>query len=206
MNPLFLAAWEPELTRFRELAGWIAMEPVGIGLVEAAIGTAEVLARRSPTHAVFIGTCGAARPGLEVGDVVFATTVALVDPVSMFEGSAVLHRTEHDVAFDPALRDALITAGAKPARVANTMGVTTTDELAARVAAHGDVEHLEAFGVVRACARANVECAVVLAVANVVGSSGRDQWKANHVAASARAAEVAFEAISRMSTTARSPA
>lgn len=206
---LCLAAWEPELTRFRELApSWVTAEPAGIGLVEAAIGTAELVARRSPERVLFVGTCGSMRPDLAIGDVVFADRVSLV-AFTELTGSAVLHPVEHEVAIDPELRAALTAAGARPARVANTIGVTTTDEIAARVAAHGDVEHLEAFGVARACARANVPCAVVLAVANEVGAKGRDQWKDNHVAASARAAEVAWRAIdelSRTSTTAPSPA
>jgi nucleoside phosphorylase len=198
---LCLAAWEPELTRFRELApGGIAVEAAGIGLVDAAIGTAELVARRSPERVLFVGTCGAMRPDLRIGDVVFAERVSLV-AFEELTGSAVLHPVEHEVALDPELREALLRAGAKPARVANTIGVTSTEPTAARVAVHGDVEHLEAFGVVRACARANVPCAVVLAVANEVGPRGRDQWKANHVAASARAAEVAWRAIEPFSRT-----
>lgn len=212
MNPprlACLAAWEPELTRFRELApSWISMEPAGVGLVEAAIGTAELLARRSPDGVLFLGTCGSMRRDLAALDVVFAERVSLV-AFTEVTGSAVLHPVEHEVAIDPALRDALVAAGAKPARVANTIGVTTTDDAARCVARHGDVEHLEAFGVARACARAKVPCAIVLAIANDVAPGGRDQWKANHVAASARAAEVAWravEAFSRTSTTARSRA
>ncbi len=205
-----VAAWEPELTRFRELArgSSVTVEPVGIGLVEAAIGTARLVERRSPDLVLFMGTCGSMRPELAVGDVVFAERVSLV-ALTELTGSAVLHPVDHAIAIDPDLRAALIAAAARPARVANTIGVTTTDEVAARVVAHGDVEHLEAFGVARACASADVPCAVVLAVANEVGPRGRDQWKAEHVAASARAAEVAWralEAISRTSTRAPSQA
>lgn len=198
MKLVLVAAWEPELTRFRALAAgldgaasWISMEPVGIGVVDAAAGTAELVARSSPSLVVFVGTCGSMRPELGIGDVVTAEQVTLVD----LSGGAMLHPKTHEVPTDARLREALVAAGARPVRVANTLGVTTTDELAARVAAHGDVKHLEAFGVVRACARAKVACGVVLGVANEVGARGRDQWKDNHVAASARAAEVAFAAI-----------
>ena len=48
MNLLCVSAFEPELTRFRELApSWIATAPAGIGLVECALGTAELLARHA---------------------------------------------------------------------------------------------------------------------------------------------------------------
>jgi nucleoside phosphorylase len=187
-----VSAFEPELARFRELApSWIAMEPVGIGLIECALGTAEALARLSPAEIIFLGTCGAARDLLTIGDVIVATSVTLVAG----PGAELVGPAEVPVPTEPSLLAALASAGAKPARVANTLGVTTTTELAAHVASRGEVEHLEAYAFVRACARANVPCAVVLAVANEVGPEGREQWRANHVAASARAAEVLARAI-----------
>jgi len=202
MNLLCVAAWEPELTRFRELARWIRTEPVGIGLVDAAIRTAELVADHKPQHVAFLGTCGSARADLAIGDVILATEVT----PRLEEGSELLGARKFAPAVDPALRAALEAAGAKPARVVNTVGVTTSDALATEIAKLGDVEHLESLGVVRACERAGVPCAIVLAVANEVGARGRDQWKANHVAASARAAEALFAAISRVSTRAPSPA
>lgn len=208
MKLLCLAAWEPELTRFRELApSWIAMEPVGIGVVEAAAATAELVALRRPDLVVFMGTCGSMRPDLARFDVVFAERVRLVD----LGGGVALHAVDQELPVEGDLRAALAAAGAAPARVANTIGVTTTDALAARVAEHGDVEHLEAFGVARACARAGVTCAILLAVANEVGARGRDQWKESHVEASARVGEATLRfvsalEVSRRSTTARSPA
>jgi uridine phosphorylase len=202
MNLLCVSAFEPELTRFRELApAWIRMEPAGIGLVECAIGTAELLARHSPAEAVFLGTCGSARADLAIGDVVFATTASLfVGP-----GAELVGETDLVVPMEARLRDALVAAGATPATVATSLGVTVTNELATHVSATGDVEHLEAYAFVRACVRANVPCAVVLGIANVVGAKGRGEWRANHARASKLAAETLAEAIglSRTSTTTR---
>lgn len=200
MNLLCLSAFEPELTRFRELApSWIATAPAGIGLVECALGTAELLARHSPAEAVFLGTCGSARADLGIGDVIVATSVSLfVGP-----GSELVGETDLVVPMDRTMRDALVAAGATPATVATTLGVTVTDHLAAHVAATGDVEHLEAYAFVRACVRANVPCAVVLGVANIVGAKGRGEWRANHPKASAHAAETLADAISRRSTRAQ---
>lgn len=199
MNLLCVSAFEPELTRFRELApSRIATAPAGIGLVECALGTAELLARHSPAEAVFLGTCGSARADLAIGDVIVATSVSLfVGP-----GSELVGETDLVVPMNRAMRDALVAAGATPATVATTLGVTVTDDLATHVAATGDVEHLEAYAFVRACARANVPCAVVLGVANLVGARGRAEWRANHPKASAHAAETLADAISRTSTTA----
>lgn len=200
MNLLCVSAFDPELTRFRELApSRIATAAAGIGLVDAGIGTAELLARHSPAEALFLGTCGSARSDLAIGDVVFATSVSLFAG----PGSELVGESDLAVPMEGGLREALVAAGATPATVATTLGITVTDELAGHVAATGDVEHLEAYAFVRACARAYVPCAVVLGVANVVGARGRAEWRANHAKASAVAAEVLVEAlgISRRSTT-----
>ncbi len=211
---LVVAAFAPELVRFRELAREvrakrgrqpegptteeIAIEAVGVGLVDAAAGVTRCILRHRPTHALLIGTCG----GLSVatGEVVCGARARLAVPDGQ-ERPPPLAETQD---LDPALRDALVAAGARCVQIANTVGVTTDDAAAARLAAHDDVEHLEAFAFARACAALGVAAGVVLGVANAVGSRGREEWRANHVEASARAAEIAWSAI-RTSTTARSP-
>jgi hypothetical protein len=107
--------------------------------------------------------------------------------------------------FDRGLHDALVSAGAKSVQIANTVGITTDDALAGRLAraASGsgvvaDVEHLEAFAFARACAVAGVPCATALGIANVVGSTGRAEWLAGHVRASQEAADVAWRALGAM--------
>jgi len=202
MNLLCVAAFEPELTRFRELApSWITMEPAGIGLVDAASRMAELLLRHSPAEVVFLGTCGSARPDLTIGDVVVATSVTLFAG----PGAELVGESEILVPMEGALRDALVASGATPATVVNTLGVTVNSDHAKHVAACGDVEHLEAFAIARVCAGANVPCAIVLGIANEVGAKGREQWRANHVRASAHAAETLAEAIAISRTSTRVP-
>jgi hypothetical protein len=120
--------------------------------------------------------------------------------------------------FDAAMLGALVAAGARSVHIANTLGITTDDSLASRLG-HSTgpdgtppgVEHLEAFAFARACASHGVPCGAALGVANVVGASGRSEWLAGHTSASAKAADVAFDAIPaiaaafrlRTSTTAR---
>jgi nucleoside phosphorylase len=68
--------------------------------------------------------------------------------------------------------------------VATTLGITVDDQAATRVAlGNVDVEHLETFSVAWACKAAGVPFAALLGVANLVGSSAREQWRANHRAA-----------------------
>lgn len=177
---LFLAAFGPELVA---LDSRIERATVGVGLVEAALGAARVLAERRPKHVVLVGTVGAyPQSGLAIGDVVIAERVLLATPSG-------------------ALVDAMTTsldADASPfigrrVTVATTLAITTDDAIAAALehATNAHVEHLEAFAVARACADAGITFSAVFGIANVVGSVGREQWRANHVRASAAACAAA---------------
>ena len=219
MKLLIVAAWEPELVRFRARAegraeGLIAghdliFDTLGVGLVEAAIGMTRCVERHRPTAALLLGTCGAFEGKREIGDVVAGVGARLVDAAVSDGTSAIPGPMPFAAAFDLAMHDALVAAGAKSAHIANTVGITVDDELAARLARSGDVEHLEAFAFARACAAEGLPCAASLGVANIVGARGRAEWLAHHVSASEKAADVAYDALAgmfRTSTTAPSPA
>jgi len=171
---LVVAAWEPELSRFRERLAELpsgielVLDTLGVGLVEASIAMTQCVAREEPTAALLLGTCGAfgTEPGV-VGTVVAAARVRLVD-ASVLEGSAALPAPmPAEATFDRGLHDALVRSGARSVQIANTVGITTDDALADRLArgCAADVEHLEAFAFARACASARVPCAAALGVA-----------------------------------------
>ena len=225
MKLLVVAAWEPELVRFREhLAGApsgveLVLATLGVGLVEASIAMTRCVERETPAAALLLGTCGAFESvvgearRVAVGSVVTAGAARLAD-ASILEGDAALPGPmPAEVAFDRGLHDALVGGGAKSVQIANTVGITTSDALAELLATKtaADVEHLEAFAFARACAAAQIPCAAALGVANVVGAKGRAEWLANHVRASQEAADVAWRALgaiitslaSRTTTTAR---
>jgi nucleoside phosphorylase len=220
---LVVAAWEPELVRFRErfAAGGapagleLSLATVGVGVVEAAVGMTQCIARHEPDLALLLGTAGVLpRSGAPpLGGVVAASRVRLVDAGTL-DGTAELPGPMPAAAvLDVGVHDALVRAGARSVQIANTVGITVDDALASRIAGAGtdDVEHLEAFGFARACASVAVPCGIVLGIANVVGARGRAEWLANHTSASASAADVAYEALAalvplvRTSTRARSP-
>lgn len=223
MKILVVAAWEPELSRLRERLAEgeqggveVVLETLGVGLVEGAISTTRCVARHRPDGALLIGTCGAfGAAGIATGSVVAGEGVRLTDAGVALGASALPAPMPAHEAFDVGLHDALVAAGARSVQIANTVGITVDDALAARLAAGGasDVEHLEAFAFARACAREGVPCAALLAVANAVGATGRAEWLANHVRASTSAADLAYEALGalvstlalRSSTRARSP-
>lgn len=204
---LVVAAWEPELVRFRErLAAApseleIVTDILGVGLVEASIAMTRHAERYHPTAALLIGTCGAFG-AFGAGVVGAGGGVHLADAATSDGASAIPGPMPASARFDGAMHDALVAAGARSVQIANTLGITTDDALAARLsrvrvgdAPPADVEHLEAFAFARACEIAGVPCAAALAVANAVGSRGRAEWLAGHAIASAKAADVAFEAL-----------
>jgi nucleoside phosphorylase len=146
--------------------------------------------RHQPSHVLFLGTAGAAPgAGLVIGDLIVARSVCFVD-AAVAEDRGAMPFVSSDAPLDAALYQALVAAGARPASVVTTPSVTTDDLLARRLAAFGEVEHLEAYGVARACEAEGVACGVVLGITNVVGSTGREEWKANHAAVSAKVAEL----------------
>ncbi len=205
---LVVAAWDPELRRIRERddAGSLLTAAIGVGLVEAGIGMTRCIETHRPDLAFLVGTCGALHP-LPTGAVVVASQIRLVE-ASVLAGEAELPAPMPVEAAPPKhLHDVLVEAGARSVQIANTIGITITDAHAARLAREAyEIEHLEAFAFARACASANVPCAIVLAVANAVGAAGRGEWRANHDAASARAGDTLYDALPALiKTSTRTP-
>jgi nucleoside phosphorylase len=200
---LVLAAFDPELSPLKGALGpglaglvWgtaVEARAVGIGLVAAAIGTARLLRAPLPRAVVLIGTCGSYarvdRSPWALGQAIVAEGVRLVD-VGVLSGVVELPAAIPIVCRpDESLRAAFVRQGLPAVEIGTTLGVTVDDPLAAEMARGGvEVEHLEAFSVASACQVAGVAFAAVLGVSNIVGSAGREQWRANHRAASAAAA------------------
>ncbi len=194
---LFVAAFAPEL---EALVADAQREAVGVGLVEAALGAARVLAARRPSSVVLVGTAGAypRQPmTLGIGDVVVGTRVLLASA-----SGALVPAMPTSVATNAELTARVV---AQRVTIATTLSITTDDAVAHALAqaTAAEVEHLEAFAVARACADANVPFTVVLGIANIVGSRGRAEWREHHQRASAAACRVA--ALLRSPTTGPSP-
>ncbi|MET0595374.1 MAG: hypothetical protein ABW133_21935 [Polyangiaceae bacterium] len=202
---LVVAAHPPELAGLTALLGEslrgevgplrVVTEAVGIGLVAAAAGTAMAIATHRPRCVVLVGTCGAyPRRGaaLAIGDVIVArrlhlASTAAVDTRGAFP-APMLVATETD----DSLSRGLAEEKSRRADIATTLAITTDDDLANLV---GDklsceTEHLEAFAVATACARAEVPFAAALGVANRVGTSARQEWLRHHLDAGRAATDV----------------
>lgn len=200
---LVLAAYAPELAGMRRLLGdqlygnvsgvTVSCKAVGIGLPNATAGTTMRLLQLRPRAVVLVGTCGN-YPGvaLHVGDPVVGRRVLLVDRVEVEQRGAMPEPIGRSIECNPMIALGLGNGRSPQHDVANTLGVTTDDLLAARIGAAigGGVENLEAFGIANACALQNVPFACVLGVSNLVGSNGREEWRSRHKGAALAACEV----------------
>jgi futalosine hydrolase len=200
---LVLAAFQPELEPLRAVLGErlegrvgeldVRAAAVGIGLARASVGASLSIAEARPSAVVLVGTCGAyGGAPLRIGDVVVARRILLVEPAAVDGAVEFPESMATAMETDEGMRSAIAASGAVVADVATTLGVTVDDAVAARVAkaTGAAAEHLEAFGVAIACGSLGVPLAVVLGVANVVGSRARDEWKQNHRSAAGAAIDV----------------
>jgi nucleoside phosphorylase len=94
------------------------------------------------------------------------------------------------------LGDAIAKHAGSPVRgsLATTAGITTSDELARKLAqSKCATENLEGLAVGLACEKERVAFAALLLVTNQVGEQGREQWLQNHQAAAERGAAILLE-------------
>ncbi len=203
LDLLVIAAYPPELIGMRrhlgeQLAGTVSgvsvvCKTVGVGLPNAAAGTAARLLHLRPRAVILVGTCGV-YPGATpvLGDAVVVKRAMLVDPTEVEGRGAIPEPMARLLECQPMLSLGLA-AGRPPQHdVANTLIITTDDPLAIRLGAATGcaLENLEAFAIANACALQQVPFAGVLGVSNTVGSTGREEWRAHHKAAALAACEV----------------
>jgi DeoD family purine-nucleoside phosphorylase len=91
----------------------VTVQATGMGGPSAAIVTEELIALGARTL-IRIGTCGALAPGPELGDLLAVREAIAADGASRALGA------DGCVAADPVLFEALVAAGARPARVVST--------------------------------------------------------------------------------------
>ena len=134
----------------------------GIGPVEAAASTARALAEARPDAVLHVGLAGARTlepPALVLGsDAVYEDLAAAIPVVA---------RVQPDGALLVAARAALPEAAVLPIGTTARVGATAVC----------DVEAMEGFGVLRACALAGVPAVELRAVSNAIGEPDRGRWR-----------------------------
>jgi futalosine hydrolase len=202
---LIVAAHPPELSGLSPLLGDalkaqlhdldVVAEAIGIGLAAAAAGMAIAVATHGPRCVVMVGTCGVyanRAADLGIGQVVAAHRVRLASSATVEGRAAFPGPMLVGVDPDASLTDGLAGESVRRVGVATTLAITTEDALAHRISGtlECEVEHLEAFSAIAACVRLHVPSAVVLGVANRVGSPARDEWLRHHEEAGKAATDV----------------
>jgi len=154
---LIVAATEPELAHVRRFETFCC----GVGPVEAAARTARALAERTPEAVVHVGIAGAR--AIEPLSLVLGSESVYEDAA----GPLVAARLEPDAALLASLQAALPEAHVLPIGTSARVGGTHTCE----------VEAMEGFAVLRACALAGVPAVELRAISNATGEEDRSRWR-----------------------------
>ena len=158
---LVVAATDRELALVRDADTFCC----GIGPVEAALQTARALAEHRPGAVLHIGIAGA--HGLEPPALVIGTESVYCDVV---DPSSTLPRVERivpDASLLARVRRALPDARLLPIATSGRVGGGTACE----------IEAMEGFGVLRACALAGVPAVELRAISNAPGEADRGAWR-----------------------------
>jgi nucleoside phosphorylase len=190
---LFVAAYAPELERLA--AQGAATAAIGIGAVESAAGAERILLEQRPARVILVGTAGS-YPGstLAVGQVAVARVAHLALRSGEYAPAPMGRRAEADRDMSERLATLL---EAPLVEVASPLGITSSDEEAARLAKAMPVglEQLECFSLFRAAARVGIPATALFAVANRVGASAQAEWRQNRVVAEEAAQTAALRLI-----------
>jgi futalosine hydrolase len=165
---LVVAATERELALVQDAETFCC----GIGPVEAALQTARALAERRPDAVLHIGIAGAR--SLEPPAVVLGSESVYCD---VSAAVPVVDRVEPDAALLARLRAALPDAHVLPIATSVRVGGGTAC----------DVEAMEGFGVLRACAVAGVPAVELRVVSNSPDEPDRAKWRFDEAFALLRA-------------------
>lgn len=154
---LIVAATERELAHVRRFDTFCC----GVGPVEAAARTARALAERTPDAVIHIGIAGAR--GIEPLSLVLGSEAVYEDA----RGPLVPARVEPDAALLARVRAALPEAHVLPIGTSAHVGGTSACE----------VEAMEGFAVLRACALAGVPAVELRAISNAIDEADRGKWR-----------------------------
>ena len=148
----------------------LSVQSTGMGGPSAAIVVEELIDLGARTL-VRIGTCGALREGLKLGELVTAAEVIATDGTSAALGA------ERRLTPDEALTSTLVAGGARPVTALTTdlFYDPRGDALVEWVADGADVVEMEAATLLAVADRRGVAAAVVLGVTDLLAAGGRER-------------------------------
>src|SRR2546423_4652116 len=158
---LVVAATDRELAFVRDAETFCC----GIGPVEAALQTARALAGRRVDAVLHIGIAGAR--GIEPPALVLGSESVYCDVIDPSSALPRVERIEPDAELLASVHDALPEARLLPIATSGRVGGGTAC----------DVEAMEGFAVLRACALAGVPAVELRAISNAPGEVDRGAWR-----------------------------
>jgi nucleoside phosphorylase len=158
---LVIAATERELAHVRGSETFVC----GIGPVEAALQTARALAERRPDAVLHVGIAGAV--GFPALSVVLGSEAVYCDVIDDSSTLERVERVEPNAELLGRLRLALPDARVLPIATCGKVGGSVGCQ----------VEAMEGFGVLRACALAGVPAVELRVVSNAIGEPDRSKWR-----------------------------
>jgi futalosine hydrolase len=201
---LVVCAVAAELRGFASRPG-VEVVAVGVGPVEASIGTMRAIGSQRYRYVVNAGIGGGFRRRAEVGDAIAITEEHYVDiglegggSLNLPDGITLRDHVTSDeallVAYRSRVEDALFGIGVTSATI------TTTDRRAKDLAGRlsPTVESMEGFAVLAAAASADIPAIELRGISNLVGDRDESKWDFRAgAAATVRALEAFIEAVTR---------
>ncbi len=167
----------------------LLLAPAGIGWLKAYQGLSDLYSHAGspgnpvaafgakPAQIIFIGTAGTYSSEVEVGDIVQASEVILLD------AAAELGLSKYP-SFDPPtfIKAKEIFPGEESFKVASLLSLTLDQNLSELIHKNRAVvlENMEAYAIATFAKANKIDFSGVFAVTNKVGPTGHDEWKANH--------------------------
>jgi futalosine hydrolase len=179
---LVICAVAAELRAFASRAS-VEVVAVGVGPVEAGIGTMRAIAQNKYRYIINAGIGGGFRGRAKVGDAVAVTDECYAEiglegggALNLPDGITLRERVSSDAALVTTYRTRV--EGARLGTGVTSATITTTDARAQNLAQRfaPAIESMEGFAVLAAAASANIPAIELRGVSNLVGDREKSEW------------------------------
>jgi nucleoside phosphorylase len=181
-------------TVFRHVRKPVLVAAAGIGLVDFAAGLKDLFFRFGISRALLTGTCGVypdAATRWPLNSLVSPARITLGDTAEAL-GSGYFPKSMACCCRRDGAWEEILPGVERRGHCLSLTAITSGDAAARRIGAfyQADFEQMEAFSFTRLCQQQKVPAAMLLTVANQVGSRGHRQWLENAAPGAVRCARV----------------
>ena len=202
-----LGACEPEIEPlrgcFEEEASVVVSDPVGVGLIDATLGTTRLFEslvsqsnfKANSLEVIFVGSLGCLSPDVPLLSAVNASSVFLGDYASASDVSYYPPQMDREISNQGTLKELFSEQNQfqcffEPVYSPCSISKTKAAGELYREATNSRFENLELFGVASVCQKFHVPWSSLSLVTNYIGESAHHEWKDNREAAALGTAEI----------------